>query len=353
LDEVRIVLGLEEHAVTEEVMHLLDRSGKARVIATASDERQLAEAVRQLEPDVIVASMALVPEPIGDPPLLAVETQESVRSLRRAIGIGASGYFLWPREREALVDATVRARRPLDVVPSAPVVAVLGACGGVGTTFVATHLAAALARRSLDCALVDLEVAFAGVSGPLGVPDDGIPSAADLVRFGEEAAPSQVRDLLWRHPEGFGTLLSPGRADAISELGAVAYGRAIAALSASVSVVVLHVPREIGALTRMALVAADPILLVLRLDATTLRSAGRLIEATGIADRCRLVVNQARRSRLTPRDLERALGLSTVTVIPNDRRVAEAMEAGRLVSRRGRLGRAIDRLADGSMAVAS
>lgn len=353
MDVVRVVLGLEEQAVAEEVMHLLDRSGKVRVIATASDDRQLAEAVRQLEPDVIVASTALAPEPVGGFPLLAVETQESVRSLRGAIRIGAAGYCLWPREREALVAAVVRARGLPEAVPSAPVAAVLGACGGVGATFVATHLAAALARRSLECALVDLEVAFAGVCAPLGAPDGDVPNAADLVRFGEEPAPSQVRDLLWRHPEGFGTLLSPGRVEALSELGAVAYGRAIAALATSVSFVVLHVPREIGPLTRMALAASDPVLLVLRLDATTLRAAVRLVEATGIADRCRLVVNQARRSHLTPRDVERALGASTIAVIPSDRRVAEAMEAGRLVARRGRLGRAIDRLADGTMAVAS
>ena len=47
----RVVLALEAHDVVEEVMHFLDRSGRARVVATASDDRQLAEAVRQLELD--------------------------------------------------------------------------------------------------------------------------------------------------------------------------------------------------------------------------------------------------------------------------------------------------------------
>ena len=352
MDMARIVLGLEEQAVAEEVMHLLDRSGKARVVATASDERQLAEAVRQLEPDAVVASTALVPEPIGEPPLLAVETVESVRSLRGAIRIGAAGYFLWPREREALVAATARARRSPDLVSSARIVAVLGAGGGVGTTFVATHLAGALARRSLDCALVDLEVAWAGASAAMGAPE-GVPTAVDLVRFGEEPALPQVRELLWRHPEGFGALLSPGRADLVSELGAAAYGRAISALAASVAVVVLHVPREIGPLTRMALAAADPVLLVVRLEASALRAAGHLIETTGIGDRCRLVVNHARRSRVTPKDLERALRVPILGVIPSDRGVPVATDGGRLVSRRGRVGRAIDRVAAGSMAVAS
>ena len=42
----RVVLALEEHDVIEEVMHFLDRSGTARVVATADDDRQLVEAVR-------------------------------------------------------------------------------------------------------------------------------------------------------------------------------------------------------------------------------------------------------------------------------------------------------------------
>ena len=56
MDQVaRVVLALEAPEVAEEVMHFLDRSGRARVVATAGDDRQLAEAVRQLEPDAVVA----------------------------------------------------------------------------------------------------------------------------------------------------------------------------------------------------------------------------------------------------------------------------------------------------------
>ncbi len=51
----RVVLALEAHDVAEEVMHFLDRSGGARVVGTAADDRQLTEAVRQLDPDAVVA----------------------------------------------------------------------------------------------------------------------------------------------------------------------------------------------------------------------------------------------------------------------------------------------------------
>jgi len=63
----RVVLGLEASEVAEEVMHFLDRGGSARVVATAQDDRQLEAAVRQMEPDVVVAQ----PAPIGAEPARA------------------------------------------------------------------------------------------------------------------------------------------------------------------------------------------------------------------------------------------------------------------------------------------
>ena len=343
MEIARIVLGVEAPEVAEEVMHFLDRTGRARVVATAVDDRQLAEAVRQLEPDAVVASTGLVTESLDGRPLLALETAESVRSLRTAIRFGAAGYFVWPREREALAMATSRVRRPAQDAVSAPVVAVLGATGGAGTSFVATHLAAALARRSVECALVDLDVAFAGLSGPVGAPLEPEKTAADLAAFGEDLAPAQVRELLWRHPEGFGVLLSPGRAD--TELGPVVYGRAISALAQAVSFVVLDVPRELGPLTRTALAAADPVLLVLRLDVASFRDARRVLDATGIADRARIVVNRAARAEVTPADVERVFGRPPLAVIPVDRRTSRLQEAGKVLPQRGRTGRLIDRLA--------
>src|SRR5919201_809497 len=111
MDQVaRVVVGLEAQDVVEEVLHFLDRSGRARVVATAADDRQLHEAVRQLEPDAIVA------EP-------------------------------------TIATASVGSRRVPD--RRATVVAVHAARGGAGCTFVATHLAQALVKRGSSCLLVE------------------------------------------------------------------------------------------------------------------------------------------------------------------------------------------------------
>ena len=106
----RIVLAMEQHDVAEEVMHFLDRSGHARVVATAADDRQLLEAIRQLEPDVVVGQSSLVNGAAGSLPFLAVDTRESVGALRAAIRAGAGGFFVWPGDREALSTAAGAAR---------------------------------------------------------------------------------------------------------------------------------------------------------------------------------------------------------------------------------------------------
>src|SRR5207247_5592558 len=102
-DVARVILAIGSQEVAEEVLHLLDRSGRARVVATAADDRQLAEAVRQLEPDAVVAEPAIAAAGVGSAALLALATRESIAALRAAIGAGAQGFYVWPQERQALL----------------------------------------------------------------------------------------------------------------------------------------------------------------------------------------------------------------------------------------------------------
>jgi pilus assembly protein CpaE len=351
MEEVaRVVLALEQPEIAEEVLHFLDRSGAARVVGTASDERQLVEAIRQLEPDAVVAAPALVPArtELNGSALLALDTSQSVATLRRAIRAGASGFYLWPAEREALAEATARIRPPLEheLEGTAPVLAVYGPRGGAGTTFVATHLAAALARRGRTCVLVDLDVVFADASAAVGVPvEDPVRTMGDLLPLGDEISPRHVEDVLWRHPDGFDVLLAPGDEVAAVHVRGHHYRAAVSALRRARDVVVLHVPRGLDEVARSGLELADRVLVVLGLDVLSFRDAQRAIATTGIEDRCAFVVNRARRAEVTPADVERVFGRAPLAVIPSDRGAQAAQDRGRLLPTRGRAGRSIDRLA--------
>ncbi len=352
MEEVaRIVLALETPDVAEEVMHFLDRTGRARVVGTAVDQSQLAEAVRQLEPDAVVAAPALVPSPgtLNGSALLAVDTAQSVGALRRAIRSGASGFFLWPAEREELANAAARlgrTRNDGDDGDPALVLAVYAARGGAGATFVATHLAAAFAKRDRRCVLIDLDVLFADATAAIGVPaDEPVRTIAELAPLGEELAPRHVDEILWRHPKGFAALLAPVDRQLSQRLGAETYRAAISAVRRSSDVVVLHVPRALDEIARAGLEVADRVLVVLGLDVLSFRDAKRAIEVAALEGRCSFVVNRATRSEITPGDVERVFGRPPLAVIPSDRAVGAAQDHGRLLPMRGRVGRALDRLA--------
>lgn len=349
-DVTRVVLGLDEPGVAEEVMHFLDRSGRARVVATASDERQLAEAVRQLEPDAIVASPGLagLAGSFSGSVLLALDTAESVRALRGAIRAGARGFYVWPAERDELAGATARALPSATGVPGkrGSVIAVYGPRGGSGTTFLATHLAAALARRDRSCVLVDLDLAFADVTHAVGAPtEEPVRTLADVVPLVGELSTRHLDEILWQHASGFRVLLAPGDQAVASRIDADAVRSTIDAVATRADVVVLHIPRGMDDVTRVGLNAAAKVVMVLQLDVLSFRAAKRAISAMRIDDRCELVVNAARRGEIVPADVERAFGRAPAAVIPVDRNAGSAQDRGRLLPFRGRTGRAIDRLA--------
>ena len=344
----RVVLAMELHDVAEEVMHFLDRSGQARVVATAVDDRQLLEAVRQMEPDVVIAQPSLVSEDVlGSRTFLAVDTRESIAALRAAIRSGAGGFFVWPADRDALssaVAATLAAPTLLD--RRAIVVAIHAARGGAGATFVATHLARAFARAGRSCVLVDGDPLSAEVGAALGAPEDDVNTLGDLVPLGSELTVEHLDETLWIHPAGFRVLLAPPpeQASAIEPT----HLRRIVDLAATASdVVILHLPRTLDGLGHAGFETANRIVEVLSLDVVSFRGAKRVLDALrplGRSDCVGFVVNRATRAEITPADVARVFGCEPLAVIPFDRSVVRSQDHGRLVSTRGRTARAFERL---------
>ena len=345
----RVLRGLEAHAVAEAVSHSRDRSGVARVVATAADDRQLLEAVRQLEPDAVVAQPALVTAGVVRArAVLALDTRESVASLRAAIRAGARGYYLWPGERAALADAAASTVARTDqLLRRATVVAVHAPRGGAGCTFVATHLAAAFARRG-DCVLVDADPDYGDVTPAIGAPVDDAHTAADLVPLLDELNAERVGEALWEHPSGFRALLAP-TGEAAETVDASALARLVGAVAAVADTVVVHLPRGLESTVPAVAPVADRVLEVLSLDVLSFRAGQRAIEAlarAGVAPgSIGVVVNRAARAEITPADVTRVFGVEPLGVLPLDRGVPRAQDHGKLLPARGRMARAFDRLA--------
>ena len=281
--------------------------------------------------------------------MLALDTRETVASLRAAIEAGASGFYLWPGERDELAGATA-ATVPETFVDEkrATIVAVHGARGG-GATFVATHLAQAFARRGLECVLLDADPTYGDVSSATGLPDEEVHTIADLLPLVHELTPAHLDDALWKHPSGF-RVLAPPAARAGLARDARRYVSAIVRVAAgSCDAVVISLPREIGDVSLAMLEAADHVLEVLALDVQSFRAATRALEVVTplrVKARAGFVVNRARRGEIAPGDVERVFGAVPLAVVPADRAVPRAQDRGRLVPPRGRVGRAFVTLAD-------
>jgi MinD-like ATPase involved in chromosome partitioning or flagellar assembly len=340
---------MESGEVAEEVMHLFDRSGRARVVASADDDRRLAEAVRQLEPDVVVAQPSLCGAlDSGRHVVVALDTRESVGSLRTALSVGARGYFVWPADRDALGAAVASIRPVFDADGvRGQVIGIHAARGGAGATFLACNLAGAFTSRGRSCVVIDADPIGADVGPSIGAPEEGVHTAAVLLRMGDELTTGHLVDALWPHPAGFRALLAPAPDDETQH--AQGWLRVVQVATGLVDVVVV----DLGANPQPdRFTAMDRVIEVLTPDVRAFRAAARFLDAAPSV-RLDYVLNRAGRSELVPGDVSRAFGSAPIAVIPTDQSVARAQAAGRLLPERGRAGRAVSRLAGGLLAPGS
>jgi pilus assembly protein CpaE len=355
VQQATVVLGIEDLALQEEVLHFLDRLPGISVAGAVTDGDALVARLGEARPDAAVISPdLLVPGTTvdGHTSVLVVAEKETTAALRAALGSGARGFYLWPEEREALArDARrcVRAAEPELGTPGR-VVAVYGPRGGSGVTFLATNLAVACARGGASTVLVDLDPFFADVSCAIGVsPASDVPTVADLVPVLDELTHDHLERVLYTHPAGFRSLLGPPEPSLAATLPPDYASRAVELLRGEEDAVILHFPRALDEASRGALELADEVLVVVSLDVLSFRATQRALtylEGLGLTARCRLVVNRATPGEVIPEDVERVFGLRPVAILKHDRSIPRAMNRGELVAgRSGQVGRCLAGLA--------
>ncbi len=345
----RVVIGIHDLPFHQEVQDFLGRHPEIEIAASATDAERLAASLREVEPDAAIICPVLG-RALGDRPgreagaaMFLVAEELTVPVLRSAIEAGAQGAYRWPEERGELASVIPRVRRSR---PSSPrtrgrVVAVFGACGGAGVTFLATHLAAAFADRGLRAVLVDMDPAYSGLSAALWIGADEEPrTIADLLPVVEELSPDHVDQALFRHARGFGVLLASGPGETAGPtVPPGLYSASVALLAGDHDAVVLHVGRSLEPVARSAIGLADRVLLVTGLDLLSLYGARRALagsRATASPERFVVVVNRCRRSELTATDAERILGVRPASVLRCDPAVGRAQDRGELLPARSR-----------------
>jgi MinD-like ATPase involved in chromosome partitioning or flagellar assembly len=242
-----------------------------------------------------------------------------------AAALGACAVAALPPDPDALARAVrVAAAAPAGAASPAggALVAVLAGAGGQGATTVAHALAGSLAG---PVAALDLDLAGGGLAGLAGLTDDLRDAGLAGEERGEEAFERLAR------PAPYGRLVpAPARPDLawLVRDGVVA-GLCRAARSAH-RWTVADVARPLGP-TVEALLAADLLLLVTRVDERAVAAASRqraLLSRLAVPDhRVQLVANGVRRrDAVRMHALSRELGAAPAIVVPDAPGGAEEVE---------------------------
>ena len=343
----------------------LAAAGHTEVIALVRDPAALDALMKRRRPDALLVDLrvearaaldAVARLPAPRPVLLAIGPDDRELMLR-SMRLGAREYLPPPFEPERdLPQALERILLDQDssgkpAAPS-PLVAVMGAKGGVGATFLACQLGAALARERHKAAVVDLNLRLGDVALYFDLqPRYGM---SNLVIEDATIDVAYLETILSAHASGARVLAAPDHPEDADAIRAEHLARALPLLRRANDWVIADLSRALDDATLVALEGADLVLLVTAPDVPTLHHTRQYLELfrrLGLSEeRVRVLLNRSeRRASVTGSDVTRFLGRKVDLRIPNDYALAlSCVNEGRsvfTVGRRRDLAQAIDQLA--------
>jgi Flp pilus assembly CpaE family ATPase len=258
------------------------------------------------------------------PPLVVSGPSDDAGLILRALDLGARHFFPGEPSSDDLertlgrlvTDSAEAASRP-----AAPIIAVMGAKGGVGASFVACQLAVSLQAQGARTAVVDLNLPL----GDVALYFDLRPryTLAHVARDAEQLDAAYLRGALVQHHSGVSVLAAPARLDEAMLIKADHVDRVLRLLAADFDYVVVDVSREWKETSIRALDAASQVLLVTLSDVATLSQARKhleLLRRLGQPEQAlHLVTNRDTASgHLSDDDYLGFLGRAPEARIPND-----------------------------------
>lgn len=335
MSQLSFVVATEQAGLVE----LLEQSGRARVAAVAEDAGDLLGTVARHRPDALLVDLGNEPrgvlalvEQIPLPrPLLLVYGPDDKDVMLHAMRLGAREYISPGREAKddllLALERILRERGPAaGPARRAPLLAVMGAKGGVGTTFVACQLAAGLAHRGGKVALVDGHLRLGDVALYFDLHPrytiSSLAAAADL-----DAA--YLQTVLASHRCGVQVLAAPNRPEEADAITAAHLDEALALLRAENDWVVVDTPREFDERSVHLLDRASAIVVVTTCDVPALnhtRLQLDLLQRLGHSPhRVHVVVNRMdKNAPVQEREIAEFLDRKWDVRLPNDYASASA-----------------------------
>lgn len=260
--------------------------------------------------------------------LLAVGPVSDSKFILRALQCGAD-HYLDQSELETELEAGLSRLKIKQEVAAVGgrLVTVLGASGGSGTSTLAVNLAAVLAKDQRRCALVDLNPGRGDSATLLDLKPQF--NLADLCLNAARLDQGMFEKMLVCHQSGIHLLGAPQMYGATRMVTAAGVSQALQMARTTFPVVVADLEDCFHEEQVVALRQATTILLVSRLDFTSLRNARRILEHLRELDivrhRVQIVINRyGQPNELPVAEAEDAIGEKLAHFIPDDPKTVNA-----------------------------
>ncbi|MCW2904702.1 MAG: hypothetical protein JWO67_6967 [Streptosporangiaceae bacterium] len=293
-------------------------------------------------PPLVLVGADLAAELICDPAprrpgvVLVTTRPDDEEVYRTAVRLGAQDVAVLPDTEAWLVDTLAAAAEPAG--ERAAAVCVTGARGGAGASTLAAVLGLAAMQGGLRTLLVDGDPLGGGLDLLLGLEDAPGARWPDFVDLRGRLSSAALREALpglgrVRRPAPGGELavLSWHRGQ-VEDIPPEAMRTVLDAGGRGFDLVIVDLPRHLGAAGAEALLAAGLALVVVPAELRAVVAGSRVAAGVGRhTGDVRAVVRGPAPGGLTPDGIGRALGLPLAGAVPWDRRLAGALEHGELL----------------------
>ncbi len=253
--------------------------------------------------------------------LFAVGPTDDGRLVLRSLREGATEFLDMADLATELAAAIERLKRSNSGAVRGHKVCLMSPNGGTGCSTIAANLATVLAEQHGGCVLLDLDPLYGDLASLLDLKP--VHTSADLCRSVARLDRSLVERSLTAHDNGIRLMAAPSKlSDAVNVNWEGVRKVMTLAIDMAPFIIADLSNGFLGPLSEAA-EHADQILLVLRLDFTSLRNTRRILEYMESRDipksRLRIIANgQGRSGELNASDAESALGVSIDHFISDD-----------------------------------